>query len=361
MTYYQKYYEIINNRKLNPVNEDVKGHFHHIKPRSIYPELEEDKDSIVKLTYKEHLLAHIYLYLYYKEINADSSECGKMCSALALMLDTTRKDIQNKQFTFDELEMITCLYEEVQESRGKRIKELWKDNNFRRKILISFSNGQKKSFEEHPERAKNISLTLKTHYKNLENKEKLSRSIQKSYKDDPSRAKRQGKHLHEHYENDPLARQIQSEAQQKRRSNKEDIKKTIESAVPTMKPILQYDLDGNFIKEFRGAREAQRILKTVFSTGICNCANGKLKQSGGFIWRYKISDKIIDHIEVDLGKKYHTRRIIQMDLDGNEIKVWNSIKEASIQLKISKGTISNVLGGVKGKTTAGGFKWKYVD
>ena len=261
------------------------------------------------MTYKEHLLAHVYLYLYYKEINSDSSECGKMCSALALMLDTTRKDIQDKQFTLEELEMIANVYDELQESRGNRIKELWKDDGFRRKILISFSKGQKKSFEEHPERAKNISYSLKTHYKNPENKEKLSKSIKKSYNDDPSRAIRQSKHLHEHYENDPLAREKQSNAQKKRRSNKDDIQRTIESSVQSMKPILQYDLSGNFIQEFRGAREAQRILKTVFSTGICNCANGKLKQSGGFVWRYKTSDTIDKHIDIDLSKKFHTRKL----------------------------------------------------
>ena len=46
---------------------------------------------------------------------------------------------------------------------------------------------------------------------------------------------------------------------------------------------------------------------------------------------------------------------------GNELKIWNSIKDAATQLKIHKGTISNVLSGVKGKLTAGGFRWKYVD
>ena len=50
-----------------------------------------------------------------------------------------------------------------------------------------------------------------------------------------------------------------------------------------------------------------------------------------------------------------------MDMNGNELKIWNSIKDAATQLKIHKGTISNVLAGVKGKLTAGGFRWKYVD
>lgn len=54
----------------------------------------------------------------------------------------------------------------------------------------------------------------------------------------------------------------------------------------TKKPIIQYDLKGNLIKEFESAKEAQR------QTGINNSAiNNNLKgissNSGGFIWKYK--------------------------------------------------------------------------
>lgn len=53
------------------------------------------------------------------------------------------------------------------------------------------------------------------------------------------------------------------------------------------KPVLQYDLDGNFIKEWNSPLEASITLfgKKVFS--IYECCNGKRKSAGGYIWKYK--------------------------------------------------------------------------
>ena len=54
----------------------------------------------------------------------------------------------------------------------------------------------------------------------------------------------------------------------------------------TSSPILQFDLDGNFIKEWPSIREVHR-------SGIARCENvyracaGIYKQANGFIWRYK--------------------------------------------------------------------------
>jgi len=51
-------------------------------------------------------------------------------------------------------------------------------------------------------------------------------------------------------------------------------------------PILQYDLNGNFIKEWKSAREADRN-KIANQSDIGKCLKGKYKQVNGFIWRYK--------------------------------------------------------------------------
>lgn len=50
--------------------------------------------------------------------------------------------------------------------------------------------------------------------------------------------------------------------------------------------INQYDLQGNFIREWLGARKIEKELG-IKNQGICMCCNGKLKTSGGYIWRYK--------------------------------------------------------------------------
>ena len=52
------------------------------------------------------------------------------------------------------------------------------------------------------------------------------------------------------------------------------------------KQVEQYDLEGNFIATFNGAREASRILG-ITSSSIIQCCNGKFKQTKGYIFKYK--------------------------------------------------------------------------
>lgn len=52
------------------------------------------------------------------------------------------------------------------------------------------------------------------------------------------------------------------------------------------KTILQYDLQGNFIKEWPSIMEIERQLGYSIAN-ICNCCKGKFKQAYGYIWKYK--------------------------------------------------------------------------
>jgi hypothetical protein len=52
------------------------------------------------------------------------------------------------------------------------------------------------------------------------------------------------------------------------------------------KPILQYDLEGNFIKEWESGKIAAEILNLNQSC-INDAVKGKLKKSGGYIWKLK--------------------------------------------------------------------------
>ena len=65
------------------------------------------------------------------------------------------------------------------------------------------------------------------------------------------------------------------ERQKKKQLN--DIKKS--------KSVLQYDLEGNFIKEWKSTRECGR---NGFNQGnVAACCRGELKKYKDFIWRYK--------------------------------------------------------------------------
>jgi hypothetical protein len=50
--------------------------------------------------------------------------------------------------------------------------------------------------------------------------------------------------------------------------------------------VLQYDLDGIFLKEYKSMIEAG-LDNNIEKNGISMCCRGLIKKSGGFIWKYK--------------------------------------------------------------------------
>lgn len=51
------------------------------------------------------------------------------------------------------------------------------------------------------------------------------------------------------------------------------------------KPVLQYTKDGTLVNTFKSVREAERETK-LWHCSISACCKGKLKTTGGFIWKY---------------------------------------------------------------------------
>lgn len=54
---------------------------------------------------------------------------------------------------------------------------------------------------------------------------------------------------------------------------------------PNGKKVAQYSISGDFISEYRTAREAQEKTGVSYKM-ISNCVRGKCKTGGGYIWRY---------------------------------------------------------------------------
>lgn len=116
------------------------------------------------------------------------------------------------------------------------------------------------------------------------------------------------------------------------------------------KPVLQYTTDAQFAKEYPSAIEASRELRLSVS-GIVSCCNGRPKYTtcGGYIWKYANSSKQIVPIP----------KIIQVNKEnGAVLNTWDSIKEASITLSISRTAITNCISGLS--KTAGGYIWKRI-
>jgi hypothetical protein len=141
------------------------------------------------------------------------------------------------------------------------------------------------------------------------------------------------------------------------------------------KPILQYDLSGNFIKRYGSIKEASMFVG-VNRRCIENSVRKKSKTGSGFIWRYESDgfnlkvDPIINNtsgrkkggIAWNKGLKFsvgcnNKKKVYQYNLDGFLIKEWDCISKASNELKINRSAIENCCLG-KSKSS-NGFIWRY--
>lgn len=53
------------------------------------------------------------------------------------------------------------------------------------------------------------------------------------------------------------------------------------------KVIIQYDLQGNFIREFPSIKETS-LTVNISQPAIVHCLKGKTNKAGGFKWEYKV-------------------------------------------------------------------------
>lgn len=123
------------------------------------------------------------------------------------------------------------------------------------------------------------------------------------------------------------------------------------------KTVYQYDLCGNFVKEYSSTMEAQR--QSSYSQGtISSCCRGERNSAYGYIWSYKELTK--EEIKKIAYKANIGRTILQFDLNDNFIKEYTSINEIKKELNIKYNEyISSCCKGKRNK--AYGFKWKYKE
>ena len=98
--------------------------------------------------------------------------------------------------------------------------------------------------------------------------------------------------------------------------------------------ICQYDLNGNYIATYTSISEASMMVfgnKDSISS-IVKCCKGKYRQIGGYVWRYE--NDAFDKYQFDIPK-----HIIAYDINGNKIKEYNSVIEASQDTGVHRSTI----------------------
>lgn len=115
------------------------------------------------------------------------------------------------------------------------------------------------------------------------------------------------------------------------------------------KPIVQYTLDGKFLREWQSATIAARELRCAQSAiNLCCLRKPKHNSYHGYLWRYKGDTR-------ELKYKYG-KTIIMMSKEDEPIKEFFNITSAAKETCISVTSISNVLAGRS--KTAGNYKWK---
>jgi hypothetical protein len=134
------------------------------------------------------------------------------------------------------------------------------------------------------------------------------------------------------------------------------------------KSVLQYDLDGNFIQRYTSVKEAEEKYNI---SSIQFCCRNQSKTAAGYIWFFEdnftnelLKEKIykskINKNKNKLKTKEHSLKIkaavtetnkkkrkpiLQYDLDGNFIKEWEYILQASNELGLQPTGISNNIAG----------------
>ena len=81
------------------------------------------------------------------------------------------------------------------------------------------------------------------------------------------------------------ARKKMSDAKKGKPSPKKGIPMSEEQKKKLSKKVLQFTLNGEFIREWSSIRECER--NGFYSTAVCKCCQGKQKTHKGFIWKYK--------------------------------------------------------------------------
>ena len=104
-----------------------------------------------------------------------------------------------------------------------------------------------------------------------------------------------------------------------------DISKKIIEKSEKDKTIIQYDLNGNFVKEWKNQKEIFKVLNLQVS----NCVSGKVSNTVGFIWKYKRDNFDIKNHKLDkicVRKTKHDYPIYQYNKKGEIIKIWTTFE-----------------------------------
>lgn len=262
---YQKIYNAIIEKAKRRLDLEEYFEKHHIIPKSLGGTDEET--NLVKLSFREHYLCHRLLTKIYPEEQ-------KMHYAFWTMSTNPRDNTRIPSRVYAEARtlFIGCII-------GREVSQETKDK-------ISKSNTGKKRTQEMKDalskRVKEsgqLDWTGKTHSE--ESKLKMSKSAKnRNIIEENERIRREK--ISNSHKGKILSEEHAKNISEAKKGEKNPMYGKKGKDNPRSKPVLQFSLENEFIKEWENAGIAARELNISYA-GIRNCVTGKTKTSGKFI------------------------------------------------------------------------------
>lgn len=123
--------------------------------------------------------------------------------------------------------------------------------------------------------------------------------------------------------------------------------------------VYQYDLDGNFIKEYNSIKDAANEMKTT-GQSISDALDVEHRKSNNYQWRTHFFENGIEPFTKTPNRNINQKKkIVRISLDGKEFVFYDSIKDALEDLggKKYNSCISDAL--LHNRKTAYGYRWLY--
>lgn len=103
------------------------------------------------------------------------------------------------------------------------------------------------------------------------------------------------------------------------------------SAEKQSTPIIQLNIDGTFVKEWKSSRDAERNGGFVHGS-ILKCIDGVQNTHKSFVWITKEKYESMDKEDVmlycsNIANKIDVFKVVQLDTNGNILKIWKNTKE----------------------------------
>lgn len=128
-------------------------------------------------------------------------------------------------------------------------------------------------------------------------------------------------------------------------------------------PVLQYSLNGVFIKKYPSIKEAERQTGICYSNISDVSRGGRCSTAGGYIWSFSDNRDVINKkvMRKQINKaQYSKKKVLMFSKDNKLINTFESEAMASKETGIHKDTIARCCKHIGYYKTAGGFKWEYA-